>query len=64
MAKTMQFLVTVSVVNAVDRSDMANHIQEATERWGGQYTPDDLLFPTNIESVTVQYINSISKKKE
>ena len=49
----MIYRVTVSIKTAdhVDPDYIAEHVADAVRHWGGQYHPDDPLFPTEIVRV-------------
>ena len=47
------YRVTVSLKTETpcDTQDIADYVAVAVAEWGGQYSPDDEFFPTNIVQV-------------
>ena len=48
------FIVTVDLKETEDPGRIASHVCSAVFMWGGQYDPDDSLFPTNMRRVDVR----------
>jgi len=41
------------MAGGADREDVVEHVRDAVAHWGGQFAPDYVFFPTNME-VTVK----------
>ena len=50
----VRMTVTVDLHNSVDRESVGDHVARAVAYWGGQYHPEDPLFPYNIKEVRVR----------
>ncbi len=57
--KTHSFIVTVTTKVSITGREVREHVYDAVSGWGGQYDPDDSLFPTEI---TVKVIHNPARK--
>jgi hypothetical protein len=48
---TYRVTVSIKTHDHVDPADIADHVANAVHFWGGQYHPDDPLFPRDIVQV-------------
>lgn len=49
---TYRVTLSIKTTDHVDPEYVAEHVAEAARHWGGQYHPDDPLFPTEIVRVS------------
>ena len=63
MAK-YRFYVEIDTKDPVLKTVLKEYVQEAVENWGGQFHPDDALFPSNLKLVTVYTIVGNGYKNE
>lgn len=55
--RTFEYTVSITLIDpqSLTSNDVREYVRDALGSWGGQYRPDDPLFPTNISRVAVSY---------
>lgn len=55
------FLVAVETKSAPSSEEVRQHIREAVAMWGGQFDPENPLFPTEIVKVQVNFVAQVKR---
>ncbi len=45
--------IFIETKDRITKAELHSYVEEAIERWGGQFHPEDRCFPDNFKEVTV-----------